>query len=74
MDSRIHHIYTFDNEYETLIELTPNQTVNYNNLYQNYLNQNHNSQNNYLSQNYSNQNLNSRNNPQLTYWRPSPSY
>src|SRR3954453_12820318 len=58
MDSQIHHIYTFDNEYETLIDLTINQTtINNSNL-------NH-------SQNYSNQNLNSQNNLQLTYWRPS---
>src|SRR5436190_8369 len=59
MDHQINHIYTFDNEYETILDLTPNQTINYD------LNLN-------LTPNNSNQTINTQNNPQLTYWRPSP--
>ena len=55
---QVHHIYTFDNEYETILNLTPDQVLNDDSD----LN---------LPSNRSNQNLNSQNNTQPTYWRPS---
>ncbi|CAB4427877.1 unnamed protein product [Rhizophagus irregularis] len=62
MDNQIHHIYTFDNEYETILDLASDQILDNDNNVNLPLNQ----------LNLPNQYINFQNNMQtISYWRPS---